>query len=211
LIGDEWFGINNANGTRRLDDPRDYVRLEVETALAKNITVIPVVLQGAPIPAGNELPESLKDLSRRNAIRLSDEHWNSDLNLLTALLNNVLGTPGSLREQRVKRYRQIVFGLSLLGSLLSVANNFIFPGGSAMGAGVRFLYLVILAANSVFVTNLLVSMKQQLDRLGGFIISMAVIAQMFVAWGAPLAPLTPIPLLIVAWLVNFVKPDEEFR
>jgi hypothetical protein len=51
-------------------------------------------------------------------------------------------------------------------------------------------------------------MKQELDRLGWIIISMAVIPLMFVAWGGALAVLTPIPLLIVAWLVNFVKPDD---
>ena len=209
LIGNQWLGIKDANGNRRLDDPHDYVRLEVETALSKNIAVIPVLLQGVPMPSGNELPEKLYDLSRRNAIKLSDEHWNSDLSMLTAILKNVLGISGSLKEQRIKRYRQIVFALSLLAAVLSITNNFILPDSpTILGSVIKFIYLVLLSGNTVFITSLLATMKRELDRLGGIIISMAVIPLMFVAWGGSLASLTPIPLLIVAWLVNFVKPDN---
>jgi hypothetical protein len=209
LIGNQWLSIKDANGSRRLDDSHDYVRLEVETALTKSIPIIPILLQGVPMPSGNQLPEKLHELSRRNAIKLSDEHWNSDLGMLTAILKNVLGISGSLREQRIKLYRQIVFALSLLGVILSIANNFLITGSSPiLGVVIKFLYLVIIAGNTVFVTYLLVNMKQELDRLGGLTISMSVLAAMFVAWGGSLASLTPIPLLIVAWLVNFIKPDD---
>lgn len=209
LIGDHWLDIKDINGNRRLDDPHDYVRLEVESALTKNVTVIPVLLQGVQMPSGNELPGPLYDFSRRNAVRLSDENWHSDLNILTAVLKNVLEIPGSLKEQRIKRYRQIVFVLSLLAAVLSITNNFILSDSLAFLKGVvKFIYLVLLSANTVFLTYLLVNMKQDLDRLGGLVISMAVIALMFVAWGGMLSALTPIPLLVVAWLVNFIKPDE---
>ncbi len=207
LIGGQWLRVTGPDGKKRLDQPHDYVRLEVETALAKNIAVIPVLLQGVPMPSGGELPEALVDLSRRNAIKLSDEHWNSDLNLLTANLKHVLGIPGSLKEQRIKRYRGIVFALSLLAASLSIASNFISPD-SLLRVAVRLLYLVLLAGNTVFITYLLVTMKRDLDRLGWLVIAMAVIPLMLVAWGGSLASLTPIPLLTVAWLVNFVKPDD---
>lgn len=209
LIGNQWLGVKDTHGSKRLDDPHDYVRLEVETALNKDVTVIPVLLQGVPMPSENELPEKLYDLSRRNALKLSDENWYSDLRMLTTILKNVLGIPGSLKEQRIKQYRQIVFALSLLGVILSIARNFIFADSSTLlGVAVKFLYLVILAGNTVFVTYLLVNMKRELDRLGGIIISMAVITQLFVAWGGSLTSLTPIPLLIIAWLVNFVTSDD---
>jgi len=160
------------------------------------------------MPAGNALPGSMSDLSKRNAISVSDGHWNSDLEVLTAILKNVLGIPGSLKEQRVRRYRGIVFALSLAAALLSIANNFLLPEGFAfLRAMIKFIYLVLLSANTVFITYLLVTMKQELDRLGGIIISTAVAATMFVAWGGMLSALTPIPLLVVAWLVNYVKPD----
>jgi hypothetical protein len=151
LIGRHWLDAKDASGNPRLENPNDYIRLEVETALAKNIAVIPVLLQGVPVPSGKELPEKLYDLSRRNAIKLSDENWNSDLNLLTAILKNILGVSGSLKEQRIKRYRQVVFALSLLGALLSIANNFILTDSpAALRSAIRFLYLVILAGTTVF-------------------------------------------------------------
>jgi hypothetical protein len=112
-----------------------------------------------------------------------------------------------LKEQRIKRYRGIVFALSLLAASLSIASNFISPD-SHLRVAVRLLYLVILAGNTVFITYLLVTMKRELDRLGWLVIAMAVIPLMLVAWGGSLASLTPIPLLTVAWLVNFVKPDD---
>jgi hypothetical protein len=207
LIGNQWLGIKDMNGNRRLDDPHDYVRLEVETSLNKNIAVIPVLLQGVQMPSGNELPEPLYDFSRRNAIKLSDENWNSDLRLLTTILKEVLGLSGSIKEQRIKQYRQVVFVLSLLAVFLSIANNFIRPD-TAISPTVRFLYLMILAGNTVSITYLLVTMKRDLDRLGWITISVAVVPLMLVAWGGSLAALTPIPLLTVAWLVNFVKPDD---
>jgi hypothetical protein len=209
MIGDRWLDVKDANGNKRLDDSHDYVRLEVEAALLKNVTVIPVLLQGVSMPSGNELPEPLSDLSRRNAIRLSDENWNPDLSTLTAILKSILGVPGSLKEQRIKRYRQIVFALSLLAAILSITNNFFLTGSPALIRGiVKFVYLILLSTNTVFITYLLVTMKRALDRLSAVIITMAVIAQMLVAWGGSLSALTPIPLLIVAWLINFVKPDE---
>lgn len=209
LIGDHWLEVKDRMGNRRLDNPRDYIRLEVGTALTKNITVIPVLLQGVSIPSGSDLPEKLYDLSRRNAIKLSNEYWYSDLSVLTAILKNILGIPGSLKEQRIKRYRQIVFALSLLAAVLSITNNFILRDSPTLLRDVvKMLYLVVLSGNIVFITYLLVNMKRELDRLGGIIISMAVIPLLLVAWGGSLAALTPIPLLTVAWLVNFVKPDD---
>jgi hypothetical protein len=170
LIGDHWLEVKDRLGNRRLDNPRDYIRLEVETALTKNITVIPVLLQGVSIPSGSDLPENLYDLSRRNAIKLSNEYWYSDLSVLTAILKNVLRIPRSLKEQRIKRYRQIVFALSLLAAVLSITNNFILRDSPTLLRDVvKMLYLVVLSGNTVFITYLLVNMKRELDRLGGII------------------------------------------
>src|SRR5512138_999507 len=72
LIGKQWLDVKDAAGNRRLDDPQDYVRMEVGTALKKDVTVIPVLLQGAEFPSGSSLPPELYDLSHRNAIRLED-------------------------------------------------------------------------------------------------------------------------------------------
>src|SRR4051812_21100669 len=72
VIGREWLTIEDKAGRRRLDDPGDFVRLEVESALARSIRVIPVLVQDTPMPRAEELPASLARLARRNAIELSD-------------------------------------------------------------------------------------------------------------------------------------------
>jgi TIR domain-containing protein len=91
VIGREWLTVQNAAGKRRLDDPADFVRLELESALARNIRVIPVLVQDAPMPSADELPPSLARLARRNAIELSDARWAYDVHRLADTLQQVLG------------------------------------------------------------------------------------------------------------------------
>ena len=67
VIGPGWTELKNAEGQRRLDQPNDHVRIEIESALKRDIRVIPVLVDGARMPTENELPDSLKPLSRRNA------------------------------------------------------------------------------------------------------------------------------------------------
>ncbi len=78
LIGPRWAGPT-ANTARRIDDPGDIVRLEVAAALASPARVLPVLLPGASMPAEAELPDPLKPLARRNALSLSDTHWQADV------------------------------------------------------------------------------------------------------------------------------------
>ncbi|HKA42795.1 MAG TPA: toll/interleukin-1 receptor domain-containing protein [Burkholderiales bacterium] len=79
LIGRDWVGAKDAAGERRLDDTRDFVRLEIETALKRNIAVTPVLVQGARMPAAHQLPESIKDFAYRNGFELSHNRWESDV------------------------------------------------------------------------------------------------------------------------------------
>ncbi|SRR6266487_3671412 len=69
VIGPEWLRIT-PGGTRRIDDPNDFVRLEVAQALIRNIRVVPVLVENADMPAHNQLPEDLKSLAFRNALRV---------------------------------------------------------------------------------------------------------------------------------------------
>jgi len=69
LIGDRWFEADE-HGNRRLDDPSDYVRIEIEAALARDISVIPVLIGRSLLPREAELPSSLRDLIYRNALQL---------------------------------------------------------------------------------------------------------------------------------------------
>jgi hypothetical protein len=91
VIGPEWIG---ARGASRLADPDDFVRLEVETALrAADVTVIPVLVGNARMPAPEQLPPPLRPLARRNAIELTDLRWRYDCQRLMAALDDLLGEP----------------------------------------------------------------------------------------------------------------------
>ena len=68
LIGPNWLAASDESGARRLDDPDDFVRLEVAAALRAETRVIPVLVDGARMPAGHELPEELGFLARRQAL-----------------------------------------------------------------------------------------------------------------------------------------------
>ncbi len=83
LIGPRWAG-GDASGTRRIDDAQDFVRLEVQEALASGAHVIPVLLPGARMPGEAELPAPLQPLARRNAMNLGDTHWGADIDRLVA-------------------------------------------------------------------------------------------------------------------------------
>ncbi|MDQ6622994.1 MAG: toll/interleukin-1 receptor domain-containing protein, partial [Verrucomicrobiota bacterium] len=70
LIGDDWTKATDREGKRRLDDPADYVRIEIESALKRDIPVIPVLVEEALMPAAEDLPESIRPLVYRNAAEL---------------------------------------------------------------------------------------------------------------------------------------------
>jgi beta-lactam-binding protein with PASTA domain len=90
VIGRKWLECTDGTGQRRLDDARDFIRLEVATALRLNIRVIPVLVQGAAMPREEDLPDGLKMLARRQAIEINDTHWDSDLSQLVETLERVL-------------------------------------------------------------------------------------------------------------------------
>jgi TIR domain len=71
LIGPQWLTITNDRGLRRLDDPEDYVRLEIETALTREIPVIPILVDEAKMPGADELPATLAALVDRPAVEIN--------------------------------------------------------------------------------------------------------------------------------------------
>jgi hypothetical protein len=93
LIGSEWLTITDATGRRRLDNPEDFVRLEVATALERNVRVIPVLVGGATVPHSTDLPDVLRRLVRRNALEISDTRFHHDVDRLIETLDKVLGAP----------------------------------------------------------------------------------------------------------------------
>lgn len=90
VIGPGWLDSRDAGGSRRLDNARDFVRIEIEAALARDIRVIPVLVDGAQMPGEQDLPPSLKPLRVRNAVRLFHERFSSDAEDLTRALAKVV-------------------------------------------------------------------------------------------------------------------------
>jgi hypothetical protein len=82
LIGDRWLTITDKEGRRRLDNPEDVVRLEIQEALRGNGCVIPILAEGVQMPQANELPHSLAMLAGRNALELSPDRFDFDVERL---------------------------------------------------------------------------------------------------------------------------------
>jgi TIR domain-containing protein len=91
LIGTEWLTVTNDEGRRRIDNPADFVRLEIEAALSRNVRVVPVLVDGAKMPGSEDLPPSLAPLTRRHAIELSPSHFDFETTRLVRVLDETLG------------------------------------------------------------------------------------------------------------------------
>lgn len=94
IIGRQWVSITDDHGQRRLDNPADFVRIEVEAALERGIPVIPLQVQNAPIPHVGDLPPTLAELPYRNGITVhGDPHFHRDMDLLIGRLDTIFSTP----------------------------------------------------------------------------------------------------------------------
>lgn len=121
LIGRRWLNIKDETGERRLDNPEDFVRVEVAAALEREIRVIPVLVDGVTMPSSDELPDNLKPLVRRNALQINHHSFNADVQRLTSQLKLTL--------KAAKRERQTVpFWFSFSLGLIVVLTVAIFLG-----------------------------------------------------------------------------------
>lgn len=91
VIGPKWLEVRDQNGNRRLNNLEDYVRLEIATALKRNIIVIPVLIERAGMPNKNDLPEDLSNLTRRNAIELSHDRFSYDVDRIIQAIGGACG------------------------------------------------------------------------------------------------------------------------
>lgn len=102
VIGNTWLAEAAADGTRRLDDARDFVRLEIAGALRRRLEVIPVLVEGARMPAATDLPAEIRPLATRQAIELTDARWEYDLGRLVEAIREAIppATPAPRRRWR---------------------------------------------------------------------------------------------------------------
>jgi outer membrane protein assembly factor BamD (BamD/ComL family) len=102
IIGKGWIQARDPEGARRLDDPNDFVRIEIESALNQNKRVIPVLVGEAQMPRPEELPETLRPLARRNAVRLTHERFRADTQGLVKALQQTLEEIGAQRQAQAE-------------------------------------------------------------------------------------------------------------
>ncbi len=98
VIGKNWLGTADEFGERRLDNPEDFVRIEIELALAQKKRVIPVLVNDAKMPRSTELPDGLKPFARCNAVRLTHERFRADTQSLIKALEQVLAETETARR-----------------------------------------------------------------------------------------------------------------
>ena len=103
VIGAHWLTSTDGQGDRRLDNPEDFVRMEIATALRRNIRVIPVLVDGASMPRSTDLPDDLKQLVRRNALQVGDTHFDDDCRRLVAAIEQVLEKAAAERREHEPR------------------------------------------------------------------------------------------------------------
>jgi TPR repeat protein len=90
VMGRRWLLTSDQDGRRRLDNPEDFVRVEIRAALKRGIRVIPVLVEGATMPRSGELPEDLKPLARLNALNVSHERFRADAERLIGAVERAL-------------------------------------------------------------------------------------------------------------------------
>lgn len=106
VIGPRWIDAKSEDGLRRLDNPDDFVRIEIVSALEREKRVIPVLVNNAAMPRSDELPEPLKPLARRNARRLTIDRFAADCAGLVKDLRTLLDDLDAARAAKTETERQ---------------------------------------------------------------------------------------------------------
>lgn len=116
VIGPGWLTASTPQGTPRLFDAEDYVRLELARALNRNVRVVPVLVGGAALPAASDLPDELRGLVRRQAVVLHDETWHQDVDGLVGSLRGEPAVPTTRRPRWLVTGAAVAVALVVLGA-----------------------------------------------------------------------------------------------
>lgn len=90
IIGKRWLDIKDASGRRRLDDPADLVRIEIERAIESGRPIVPILVQDARMPAESELPDGIRALCRKQAVKFQANQFQQGIeDLIEAIERNI--------------------------------------------------------------------------------------------------------------------------
>lgn len=153
MIGPNWVNMKRGD-CRRLDDPEDNLRIEVETALKSRARVIPVLVNGAVMPERHELPAEIAELTELNAASLADSHWQYDVDRLIAQIDPYAApAPAASREvsaQKPKLRIPALISLGLLAMILLVLIEDDYDQETMLGGATLAAIAFLLSAYSYF-------------------------------------------------------------
>jgi TPR repeat protein len=110
MIGTRWLDARDERGNRRLDNPDDFVRIEIAVALAREIPVVPLLLDGAGIPKPDQLPGDLRALTLRNAMEVRHASFHPDMDKLIGWLREQLEVSGESADGFLALQRRVAAG-----------------------------------------------------------------------------------------------------
>ena len=132
VIGPRWVTVTDQTGTSRLHNPSDWIRVEIATALARKIRVIPVLVGGATMPSAEFLPDDLDGFAQRQAHELSDKRWAYDVDQLMKVLSPDVQERGAWSSHS-DRATPSLMSRPIMGVLLLVVIGGIAAIGLKMG------------------------------------------------------------------------------
>ena len=204
VIGRSWTGRGNE---ARLQDTNDFVRVEVASALRRNIPVIPVLVDGASMPAAQDLPADLEPLAWRNAVELRHARWDADVQGLVDALRKLLpesaaavpasdATPaesmpasgGHTGNGRRNRSRLIwaASGVAILAlALLALALLGPWRGPRVFGPEVKYPATLSVATDATVTTARYQILSARLERLNAEQLALVFVVRMTNLRGAP--------------------------
>ena len=135
VIGPEWVEVRDPAGHRRLDDPADWVRTEVATALEGGIVILPVLVGGASMPSAAVVPPELEPLTELHAVRLRDETWRSDSAALVRAIERLVKRAPHRRRRRTLVRLGVVIGvlITVVVALFVVDRTVFAPSNAPVG------------------------------------------------------------------------------
>jgi len=148
VIGKNWLTAIDEDGNRRLDNPEDFIRIEIKTALERNIPVIPLLVGGAKIPKADILPEDLQDITRRHAIEISDVGFRGNVKILNEAIKPYLPAPSPTNFSKGKKPKTISPTTSLRQNIKNLI-GFSRPKWLKLGLIPVFMILLAISFNQL--------------------------------------------------------------
>ena len=112
VIGPNWLDARDEHGNRRLDDPNDFVRMELAGALQRDIPVVPILLGGTKIPPADQLPSDLQELSFRSGLDLRHSSFDADVSRLVQELKQLASSVSKTPVPVVNKVANVVWSMT---------------------------------------------------------------------------------------------------